>query len=146
MAAAISPMISSTNPQVPSATIQVVSATKVGQTLRNMQTQAALKPDTVKLSFAGQVKLLHRQGLSASVIASRLGSSVKNVDQYLSASTTKATAPAAVVPSVGSGQLSSQPVAPPGESTQPASAQPKTPVGVATKSTPAATPPSTVTD
>jgi hypothetical protein len=44
---------------------------------------ATLKDDTVKLSLAGQVKLMHRQGQSAALIAASLGTNVAAVDGYL---------------------------------------------------------------
>jgi len=42
-----------------------------------------LQPDTVKLSVAGQAKMMHRQGMSIGVIASTLGSNVASIDSYL---------------------------------------------------------------
>ncbi len=47
------------------------------------QTSATLKPDIVKLSLAGQAKLLHQQGKSPGLIASSLGIKVADVDGYL---------------------------------------------------------------
>ena len=47
------------------------------------QTSATLKPDSVKLSVAGQAKLLHQQGKSPGLIASSLGIKVADVDGYL---------------------------------------------------------------
>ncbi len=44
---------------------------------------ATLQPDTVKLSVAAQVKLLHRQGIPVSRIASSLGTNVAAIDKYL---------------------------------------------------------------
>jgi len=62
---------------------------------------AALQPDTVKLSQAGQAKLMYRQGQSISAIANSLGADVASVDGYLNikvaaqASATPTPAPAA---------------------------------------------------
>lgn len=42
-----------------------------------------LKDDTVKLSMAAQAKMMHRQGLSPSIIAANLGTNVAAVDDYL---------------------------------------------------------------
>jgi hypothetical protein len=53
----------------------------------------ALKSDTVKLSFAAQIRSLHHQGISPSQIASRLGVSVTVVSGYIPGS---AAAPQAV--------------------------------------------------
>ncbi len=49
----------------------------------SLQPQSTLKDDTVKLSLAANIKLMHHQGLSPSIIASRLGVSVKQVDTYI---------------------------------------------------------------
>lgn len=43
----------------------------------------ALEQDTVKLSPAAQAKLLHREGLSVTRIATSLGTSVSAIDKYL---------------------------------------------------------------
>ena len=47
------------------------------------QAKSGFKEDTVKLSAAAQAKLMHREGQSASSIASSLGTNVKTVDGYL---------------------------------------------------------------
>ena len=52
-------------------------------TARSAQTSATLKPDSVKLSVAGQAKLLHQEGKSPGLIASSLGIKVADVDGYL---------------------------------------------------------------
>ncbi len=57
---------------------------------------ATLKPDTVKLSPAAQVRLLHRQGLSIAGIAASLGTNVTTIDSYLNVTAPKATANAPV--------------------------------------------------
>lgn len=49
----------------------------------SVQPQSTLKNDTVKLSLAANITLMHHQGLSPSIIASRLGISVKQVDTYI---------------------------------------------------------------
>jgi hypothetical protein len=59
------------------------------------QTSATLKPDSVKLSMAGQAKLLHQQGKSPALIASSLGIKVADVDGYLGI---KVTAPVIPMP------------------------------------------------
>jgi predicted transcriptional regulator len=63
-------------------TAKTASANETSTT-ETSQTNSGLKEDTVKLSLAAQVKLMHRQGQSASVIASSLGTSVTAVDGYL---------------------------------------------------------------
>jgi hypothetical protein len=60
-----------------STTVQAVSTTTANHTSANLQT------DTVKLSVAAQAKMMHRQGLSASVIAANLGTNVASIDGYL---------------------------------------------------------------
>jgi hypothetical protein len=58
-------------------------------TTSSTQTGAATKAatdsqeDTVKLSTAAQAKLLYKQGQSVSAIASSLGTTAKEVDDYL---------------------------------------------------------------
>jgi hypothetical protein len=44
---------------------------------------ATLKPDTVKLSFAAQAKMMHRAGQGPALIAANLGTNVAAVDGYL---------------------------------------------------------------
>ena len=61
----------------------------------------SLKPDSVKLSIAGNVKLMHHQGLSNSIIAAQLGLSAKQVEDYYPTTTTASqttAAPTAVSP------------------------------------------------
>lgn len=60
------------------------ASTQPVSTVATEQTSGNLKEDTVKLSVAAQAKMMHRQGLSASVIAASLGTSVASVDGYLS--------------------------------------------------------------
>ena len=48
---------------------------------------ATLEADSVKLSLAANIKLMHHQGLSPSIIASRLGISLKQVDSYIPGTT-----------------------------------------------------------
>lgn len=59
------------------------------------QTSPTFKQDTVKLSMAGQARLLHQQGKSPGLIASSLGIKVADVDGYLGI---KVAAPVAVTP------------------------------------------------
>jgi hypothetical protein len=47
------------------------------------QANNSLKDDTVKLSVAAQAKMMHKEGLSASVIAASLGTDIASVDGYL---------------------------------------------------------------
>jgi hypothetical protein len=47
------------------------------------QPATTFKDDTIKLSLAANIQLMHHQGLSPSIIASRLGISVKQVDTYI---------------------------------------------------------------
>jgi hypothetical protein len=60
-----------------------------------VQTSATFKPDVVKLSMAGQAKVLHQQGKSPGLIASSLGIKVADVDGYLGI---KVAAPVAAMP------------------------------------------------
>lgn len=60
------------------------------------------KDDTVKISLAASIKLMHHQGLSDSIIASRVGMSVKEVDSYLPGST-QTTSTAVVAGTASSG-------------------------------------------
>jgi len=71
---------------------------------------ATLKSDTVKLSLAANIKLMHHQGMSASIIASRLGVSVKQVDGYIPGSTVAT--PAATTPAPSSPGKSAEPAPP----------------------------------
>ncbi len=71
-----------------SSTVQTVSTgktapTRAASTATTDQASGNLKEDTVKLSVAAQAKMMHRQGLSASVIAASLGTNVASVDGYL---------------------------------------------------------------
>jgi hypothetical protein len=77
---------------------QAASAAKTApeaSTATAAKTSATLKPDIVKLSLAGQAKLLHQQGKSPGLIASSLGIKVADVDGYLGI---KVAAPVAVTP------------------------------------------------
>ncbi len=65
---------------------QVALTAKTGPQISTgtpVQTSATLKTDSVKLSMAGQAKLLHQQGKSPALIASSLGVKVADVDGYL---------------------------------------------------------------
>jgi hypothetical protein len=69
-------------------TAQIASTSKTApaqaaSTATTSQASGNLKDDTVKLSVAAQAKMMHRQGLSASVIASSLGTNVASIDGYL---------------------------------------------------------------
>ncbi len=44
---------------------------------------STLKDDSVKLSMAANIKLMHHEGLSPTIIASQLGISVKQVNSYI---------------------------------------------------------------
>lgn len=59
---------------------------------------AAMKADTVKLSLAANIKLMHHRGLSPANIAAQLGMPLKQVDSYLP-SVTQAASAATAVPS-----------------------------------------------
>jgi hypothetical protein len=52
--------------------------------------RATLKPDTVKLSLGGSIKLMRHNGTSPSNIAVQLGISVKDVNTYLGVKTAPA--------------------------------------------------------
>lgn len=74
---------------------------------------AALKSDSVKLSMAANIKLMYHQGLSLTLIASRLGVSVKQVESYIPGVSTAASAASAVLPTApaatGSATAQAQP-------------------------------------
>jgi hypothetical protein len=53
-------------------------------------TGATSKEDTVKLSTAGQAKLLHQQGQSVNAIAASLGTDTKAINNYLGITLDKA--------------------------------------------------------
>jgi hypothetical protein len=53
-------------------------------------TGAASQQDSVKLSTAGQAKLLHQEGQSVSAIASSLGTDTKAINNYLGITLDKA--------------------------------------------------------
>lgn len=59
------------------------ASTQAASTASTDQASGNLKEDTVKLSVAAQAKMMHRQGLSASVIAASLGTNVASIDGYL---------------------------------------------------------------
>ncbi len=122
------------------ATTQTASAPKAAATPTETTTQnaAVLKPDTVKLSAAGQAKMMHRQGQSPAVIAAALGTNVTSVDGYLGIKV--AAAPAAVATPASTGQSeAAEHSAPAPQSTAPTpTAQPAT-TQVATVTEPAAT-------
>ena len=71
------------NLPVASQTASTVKAAPRPQDDSNTGSRATLKPDTVRLSMAGQAKLLHQQGTSAAQIASSLGIKVADVEGYL---------------------------------------------------------------
>lgn len=64
-------------------TAQTTTAQTATTQTTTTQTTAAQEQDDVKLSAAAQAKLLHQQGQSVQVIASSLGATVKQVDDYL---------------------------------------------------------------
>jgi hypothetical protein len=72
--------------------------TQATSTAATDQANGNLKEDTVKLSVAGQAKMMHRQGLSVSVIAASLGTNVASIDGYLNIKVPTQTA----APSAGS--------------------------------------------
>lgn len=95
MATAIS-NIATSNAAAASNTNQVHSASVAKTASTSVGAAGIAKDDTVKISVAASIKLMHHQGLSDSIIASRVGMSVKQVDTYLPSSTqTTSTAEAA---------------------------------------------------
>jgi hypothetical protein len=69
----------------PSSATQALSTAKAApaQTEATEKAPVALKADTVKLSLAAQVKMMHRAGQSPALIAATLGTNVAAVDGYL---------------------------------------------------------------
>jgi hypothetical protein len=65
------------------ASVGKTTSTQAASTGTTDQANGNLKEDTVKLSVAAQAKMMHRQGLSASVIAASLGTNVASIDGYL---------------------------------------------------------------
>ena len=102
-----------------------------------------LGSDTVKISVAAQAKMMHRQGMSPSVIASTLGAQVSDVNGYLGIKAATQTAaasstptPTVEAPESGSGSTSSTPASSGTETVssnqaQPAAATPDTTVQAA---------------
>jgi len=104
MATAIS-NIATSNAAAVSNTEQLHSASVAKAASSSVGAAGIVKDDTVKISLAASIKLMHHQGMSDSTIASRVGMSVKEVDTYLPGSTETAstTVTAAAAPSGGSG-------------------------------------------
>jgi hypothetical protein len=71
---------SSANVSTGSTQIRLTAAATAPPSVPSASTLIA---DTVKLSLAANVKLMHQQGVSPSVIASQLGISVKQVYGYI---------------------------------------------------------------
>lgn len=65
-----------------SSATELFSTSGASKTAAQTSTQAEPQ-DTVKLSAAAQARLLHQQGQSVTVIASALGATAKQVDDYL---------------------------------------------------------------
>ena len=77
---------------------QVHSASPANSAASATRSPTALREDTVKISLAANIKLMHLQGMSPSVIASRLGVPVKQVDTYIPGAAPAAAPPPAPPP------------------------------------------------
>ncbi len=97
MAGAIS-NVAVSNASAASAVSRFHSASVTPAAASLAQPASTLKDDTVKLSLAANIKLMHHQGLSPSIIASRLGVSVKQVDTYIPGATPVVSSAATEVP------------------------------------------------
>ena len=96
----------------PSSPVQADPTAKAAQPETASKTAAVLKPDTVKLSTAAQVKMMHRAGQSPALIAATLGTNVASVNGYLGITVAKqaATTPMpAATPQAPSAVPSAQP-------------------------------------
>lgn len=80
---ALSSTISNLSNASQAAATDKAASTRTASTATTTQASGSLKDDTVKLSIAAQAKMMHRQGLSASVIAASLGTNVASIDGYL---------------------------------------------------------------
>ncbi|HEV2485527.1 MAG TPA: hypothetical protein VGT08_08340 [Terracidiphilus sp.] len=134
--------ISSANPaasgiNTATAATQIRPAAVVGAGVAAVEPEATLKSDTVKLSLAANIKLLHHQGMSPSGIAARLGLSVKLVDGYIPGSTSTAATAAPAIPS-SSGKSTEVATAVPIESSaEQGSSTPAPPPAAGTQNAPA---------
>lgn len=90
------PAASGTN--TATAATQIRPAAVAGAGAAAVEPAATLKSDTVKLSLAANIMLLHHQGMSPSGIAATLGVSVKQVDGYIPVSTSSAATAAPAIP------------------------------------------------
>ena len=106
---------------------QIASTAKAAPEIRTAtyaETGTTLKPDSVRLSMAGQAKLLHQQGTSPALIASSLGIKVADVDGYLGIKVAATPAPSeASTTSASTSQPVAQTEAP--EATVPSSPRPQ---------------------
>lgn len=80
---ALSSTISNLSNASQAAATDKAASTRTASTATTTQASGSLRDDTVKLSIAAQAKMMHRQGLSASVIAASLGTNVASIDGYL---------------------------------------------------------------
>jgi hypothetical protein len=76
----LSTVLSNSSHASQAVTIATIAPVAPAATVKSTST---LEPDTVKLSPAAQAKLLHREGLSVSRIATSLGTNVSAIDKYL---------------------------------------------------------------
>lgn len=111
MAMAIS-NIATSNTAASSNTEQLHSASNAKAASTSVGAAGVVKDDTVKISVAASIKLLHHQGLSDSIIASRVGMSVKEVDTYLPSSTQTSPTVVAAVAATPSGSVAAAKAAP----------------------------------
>lgn len=95
-----------------SQTTSTAKASPVVQAATHAEARATLKPDTVKLSMAGQAKLLHQQGTSPAQIASSLGLKAAEVDSYLGIKLEAKPIPSAPALPVSVSQPAAQPAVP----------------------------------
>jgi len=86
-----------------SAANQVHSAPPANSAASATRSPSTMRDDTVKISLAANIKLMHLQGMSPSVIASRLGVPVKQVDTYIPSAAPAAAPATAVAPASQAG-------------------------------------------
>lgn len=123
---------SSGNASTAAAQIPSTSAARVATP--SVQPATTLKADTMKLSLAANVKSMHQQGISPSVIAAQLGVSVKQVYGYIPGYNS-ATATASTTESSSSDNST--------QAAPPASTEPSTKQDAASQMQPPAAPPET---
>jgi hypothetical protein len=110
----------------PSSATQAGSAVETAPThtasTEAVKTSAGIKQDTVKLSLAAQIKMMHHQGQSAGQIAASLGTSVASVDGYLGVKAAQQAPVASPAPAAPTESASESPAASPTATASPEAA------------------------